>query len=171
MDRASNGRGTTPHPPRLLAVLAGVALLGGSVRAEDAIPGPPGWSSFGPSGQGIVASYRLPQPDGTARQSLSAAVYPNFASLDDFVQKNAKLLHSSTSVRVLKEERTTVCGQPAWTVSYSRPGAFSTDAPTITEQVVRFHDNRAAITTYVRLEGDQSRPDAEQWIRAQCSLG
>jgi choline dehydrogenase-like flavoprotein len=154
------------------AVWAATACLVASpAAAENQIPGPRGWSAFPNSGAGVIATYRLPEPDGTFHQSLSAVIYSNYPSLDAFIAKNDKLLHTTAGVHIFSEKRMTICGgEKAWEAAYSHPGLVAATAGHVilTSQVVTVQGPYTYIASYIRPAGDPERADAEQWIHGFC---
>lgn len=135
-------------------------------------PGPPsGWEpESSPHPPEILVSYKL-SGQATAEQYLSAAAYPKFSDLVDFVSRSDNNLQSIKTLNVLKEEPTTICGSdPASELEYSQFGLIAADRDRAldVEQVRTVKNGWAYVTTYIRPADSLKRADAEQWIHAWC---
>jgi hypothetical protein len=155
--------------PRVLALLCLILLC---AAAATPIAGPPGWTGFTPGGTGTVAAFRWPEPDGSFRHTLGVTVTTTASTLDEFIDRNTKLLQGAEYYRVEANAKTQACGQPAWHLAYSHPGLTEAtkDFTVFTEQIVTVRRGRLVIATYIHTSRDPPRADAENWIGRVCGL-
>ncbi|HEY3776526.1 MAG TPA: energy transducer TonB [Rhizomicrobium sp.] len=136
-------------------------------------PPPPGWERDRSSENqaGVVAAYELSAPTPASDQYLSAGVYSNASSLDDFVAQHESELRGLSGSGSFREQTIAVCGGvPAWEAEYSRAG-LNRSAPKAAltiRQVATVRNGDAYVATYIRPAGASVRPDADEWIRAYC---